>query len=237
MPCLMNANVIKSRPDSQLATIRNSASPHRQTDDREKDRVKELHMASSSARVKANDMKRNPGTFSALYKEGKIIGSGVCGKVYEGTRRSDGQEVAIKHIDCVAYSGTSKKIPGHDEPLLTEVAINLWLLKPEKCPNIVEMLDWFVEDGNGGCHLICQAVNAAKHCIDHHITHGDLHNQNVLTNTKTLELKLIDFGFSHLIPVHTCEECLDLINRSNFVPLANMLTLEEFQDHEWFKPG
>ncbi|XP_056623678.1 serine/threonine-protein kinase pim-1-like [Triplophysa dalaica] len=184
-------------------------------------------MASSSNRVSPNDMERNTGTFSSLYEKGKFIGAGICANVFEGIRRSDGQVVASKHFSCDSVS-KYMKIPGHDKLLLTEVAINFLLHKPVKCPNIVQILDWFVEDGKHivimeypypcktlneflrshqgrlketeARHIMRQAVSTAKHCIDHNIAHGDLHRGNVLITMDKLELKLIDFGFSHLIP-------------------------------------
>ncbi|XP_056619193.1 serine/threonine-protein kinase pim-3-like [Triplophysa dalaica] len=101
------------------------------------------------------------------------------------------------------------------------------------------MLDWFVEDGTHilimeyphpcetlanfleshkgrlketeARHLLRQAVNAAKHSIDHNLTHGDLHRENVLINTRTMELKLIDFGFSSLIPDTPCEGVAEMV--------------------------
>ncbi|XP_057195164.1 serine/threonine-protein kinase pim-3-like [Triplophysa rosa] len=207
-----------------------------------------------------------------------------------------------------------KNKPGHDKPLLREVALNLLIHKPEKCSNIVVMLDWFVEDDlhvlileyprpcvtlaafmkkhirlreNKARYLMRQAVTGAKHCIDHNICHGDLHSENFLINTKTMVLKLIDFGCSLLIsssstPDSACKEPTeaveqtvyflgdlllvmtvgdegnrvldpdaldnpaikalglskewrDMINLCMFTPSANMPTLEELLDHEWFK--
>lgn len=115
----------------------------------------------------------------------------------------------------------------HCKPMFNEVALNLLLQTPEKCPNIVQLLDWFEEDHqhvlileyprpcvtlldyirqSGGHlsealarHLMRQAVIACKHCIDHGVFHGDLKIDNVLVNTDTLELKLIDFGCGELV--------------------------------------
>ncbi|XP_059422963.1 uncharacterized protein LOC132157650 [Carassius carassius] len=48
------------------------------------------------------------GSFFSLYDVGVSLGSGNFGTVYEGTRRSDGQKVAIKFLtksvqDCFTY--------------------------------------------------------------------------------------------------------------------------------------
>ncbi len=44
-----------------------------------------------------------------------------------------------------------------------------------------------------------QLVLAVQHCIDHGIFHNDIHADNILVNTDTLELKLIDFGAAYLL--------------------------------------
>lgn len=106
-------------------------------------------------------------------------------------------------------------------PLPQEVALNLQLHKPEICPNIVQMLDWFEDEHqlililenpqpcitlckfnekegrlseNEARHYIRQAVIAFKHCIDHGVYHNDMHDENILVNRETRELKVIDFG-------------------------------------------
>lgn len=110
--------------------------------------------------------------------------------------------------------------PGYDKPLLTEVALNLLLHKPEKCPNIVQMLDWFEEENQ---HILIldypfpsvsfgefinknvlseeqfrdlmqQAVTAVKHLIDHNV-----YNRlwSIFINTDTMELKVSEFGEAH----------------------------------------
>ncbi|XP_055073588.2 uncharacterized protein [Misgurnus anguillicaudatus] len=165
--------------------------------------------------------------FQMLYTIGKLIGRGGFGTIREGCRKSDGRKVAIKFIEKSCPSTNSYiKMPGHAEPLYTEVAINLMLLQPKKSPYIVEMLDWFEErnqyiiilelphpcmnllefvESNGGRlsevqarPLMRQAVLAAIHCIDRGVYHGDLKLDNMLVNTDTMELKLIDFGLSNL---------------------------------------
>ncbi|XP_056615806.1 serine/threonine-protein kinase PLK2-like [Triplophysa dalaica] len=161
-----------------------------------------------------------------LYEVGKQLGRGGFASVHEGIRRSDGKKVAMKFI----FKDPSEhyiKIPGHSKPLLAEVALNLLLRTPEKCPYIVQLFDWFQEKhghvlimefphpcmtlldfiGRGRGHLsetlardlMRQAVIACKHIIDHGVYHGDLKIDNVLVNKETLELKLIDFGCGKLI--------------------------------------
>ncbi|XP_057196568.1 serine/threonine-protein kinase pim-2-like [Triplophysa rosa] len=162
--------------------------------------------------------------FSSLYEVGtKNLGKGHQGIVYEGTRRSDGLKVAIKFMHKFPRFDKYIHVPGHDKPLFSEVALNLLLQKPEKCPNIVDLMDWFEEEythilvleypypcftvkdfirverlsENQARDLMRQAVNAAKHCIDHNVCHGGLEVRNVLINVQTMTLKLIDFGCGH----------------------------------------
>lgn len=47
--------------------------------------------------------------------------------------------------------------------------------------------------------LMRQLVLAVQHCIDHRIFHNDIHANNILVNTCSLELKLIDFGCAYLV--------------------------------------
>lgn len=44
-----------------------------------------------------------------------------------------------------------------------------------------------------------QVVLTAKHCIDQGVFHRDIKPSNILVNTKTMEVKLIDFGSGDLV--------------------------------------
>nr|XP_009294799.1 serine/threonine-protein kinase pim-2 [Danio rerio] len=97
----------------------------------------------------------------------------------------------------------------------------LKLKRPPLCTYVIEMYDWFNEPGyisivmeypkpcealrdcirNRGkleepvaCRLVRQIVLAVKHCFDNGIVHNDLHPGNILVNTETWQIKLIDFG-------------------------------------------
>ncbi|MGL5117695.1 MAG: protein kinase domain-containing protein, partial [Plesiomonas shigelloides] len=48
-------------------------------------------------------------------------------------------------------------------------------------------------------HFMRQVVIAAQHWLDHGVNHGDLSLKNVLINTETKQVKVIDFGCSQLI--------------------------------------
>ncbi|KAL0153955.1 hypothetical protein M9458_050712, partial [Cirrhinus mrigala] len=42
--------------------------------------------------------------------------------------------------------------------------------------------------------LMVQIIQSAKECIDHGVCHGDVHLNNVMVDTASLKIKLIDFG-------------------------------------------
>lgn len=44
-----------------------------------------------------------------------------------------------------------------------------------------------------------QVVQAARHCCDCGVLHRDIKGENILINTDTLQVKLIDFGCGDLL--------------------------------------
>ncbi|XP_073781912.1 uncharacterized protein pimr209 [Danio rerio] len=165
------------------------------------------------------------GSFYSFYDVGKILGSGAYGTVKLARRRFDGQKVAVKFLKKNTWDKFIN-VPGCAKPLVAEVAVNL-LLRKSQSPHIVQMIDWYEEpekyilimeypdpcetlemfiSGKGGSlgetvarGLFRQVVLAAKHCADQSIFHKDIKSDNILINTDTLQLKLIDFGCSELI--------------------------------------
>ncbi|XP_043116379.1 serine/threonine-protein kinase pim-2-like [Puntigrus tetrazona] len=70
--------------------------------------------------------------------------------------------------------------------------------------------------------LMRQAVLAAKHCIERGIFHNDIKTDNLLVNTETLQLKLIDFGCSQRINM-SCSEDHQYAVKSTVWSLATTL--------------
>ncbi|XDV50912.1 hypothetical protein PO909_019896, partial [Leuciscus waleckii] len=167
----------------------------------------------------------NHDSFESLYNAGEMIGSGGFGRVFEGTRKFDGKRVAIKRM-----RKTSKDlylaIPGHPEPLITEVALLLMMRQEPISPYAIQLHDWFEHprkftlvmeypepcesvldfiirnpqlDETTARVIMRQAVLAVQHCIDHDVFHNDVHAHNFLLKKDTLELKLIDFGSGQLL--------------------------------------
>ncbi|XP_067310409.1 uncharacterized protein [Pseudorasbora parva] len=163
-------------------------------------------------------------SFESLYNEGEMIGFGTFGSVYEGTRKFDGKKVAIKRmskLDNFLYLD----IPGHPEPLITEVALLLMMSREPISPYVIQLYQWFehprkftlILEYPEPCEslqdiitrhpqlcetvarvLMQQAVLALQHCIEHGVFHSDIHAQNFLVKKNTYELKLIDFGCGQL---------------------------------------
>ncbi|KAL1249609.1 hypothetical protein QQF64_020614 [Cirrhinus molitorella] len=167
-----------------------------------------------------------PASFDEIYVVGRKIGQGGFGTVYAGTSKLLREEVAIKIIPK-RDRDRFIVIPGCSKPLFTEVALNLLLKRPPLSPYIVYMLEWFEEknryililERQEPCNdllkfmlndmqlldeaktrsLMYQVALAAKHCLDRGVFHRDIKLNNLLINTKTNQVKLIDFGCGDLI--------------------------------------
>ncbi|XP_062865055.1 serine/threonine-protein kinase pim-3-like isoform X1 [Trichomycterus rosablanca] len=118
------------------------------------------------------------------------------------------------------------RIPGETELLPVEVALMRMVSRPPASPYVLKLLEWF--DTPERCililerpvpcvdlyqlmlktgrlrmqfarHVMRQVVLAVLHCRDRGVLHRDIKRQNVLLNTETLEVKLIDFGCGDLL--------------------------------------
>ncbi|XP_016134286.1 serine/threonine-protein kinase pim-1-like [Sinocyclocheilus grahami] len=71
---------------------------------------------------------------------------------------------------------------------------------PEPCHTLNQHIMYSDNMNEGKARwLICQLIQAVKHCIDREVFHGDIHTGNILLTDPSLELKLIDFGCAHPI--------------------------------------
>ncbi|XP_056118306.1 uncharacterized protein LOC130095574 [Rhinichthys klamathensis goyatoka] len=180
---------------------------------------------SSSPAPDLSGVEPNNESFESLYKAGEMIGCGAFGSVYRGTRKFDGKRVAIKRMrkfDNFLYLD----IPGHPEPLITEVALLLMMRREPISPYVIQLYEWFEHPRKFSlimefpepceslldfitrrnpevCETVArvftqQAVLAVQHCIEHGVFHNDIHAQNFLLKRNSLDLKLIDFGCGQL---------------------------------------
>ncbi|XDV14848.1 hypothetical protein PO909_015027, partial [Leuciscus waleckii] len=160
------------------------------------------------------------------YEIGRMLGEGSYGSVYEGKRLEDGLEVAVKIVrkpENMKYI----YIPGHPAQVPLEVGLSILANRGPKVKEIIELLDWqdqpdqyimvlerpspckdlldFLNDHDGILNedtvrfIMTQATTAAHMCCRRGVFHRDIKLENLLINTETLEVKLIDFGCGDLL--------------------------------------
>ncbi|KAL1247790.1 hypothetical protein QQF64_023166 [Cirrhinus molitorella] len=160
------------------------------------------------------------------YAIGKKMGEGGFGSVFEGTRCKDGLLVAVKFAaktEHVSYIS----LPDHPRPVPLEVALTIKANQGQSCQHIIKLLDWqdqldqyiMVLEQPSPCvdmhlfwqhhgdrfseelarHFMRQVIAAAAVCCSRGVFHWDIKMPNLLVNTETLEVKLIDFGCGDLL--------------------------------------
>uniref|UniRef100_A0A8C2CGT6 non-specific serine/threonine protein kinase n=1 Tax=Cyprinus carpio TaxID=7962 RepID=A0A8C2CGT6_CYPCA len=134
---------------------------------------------------------------------------GGFGAVFEGVRRKD----------CLP--------PDHAKPVPLEIGLTVLANKGPSSPHIIELLDWqelpdhyvmvlqrpspcenlsvFSEccggifDEDFARHVMQQVIEAADKCCSRGVLHRDIKLENLLVNTDTLDVTLIDFGCGDLL--------------------------------------
>ncbi|KAJ7997035.1 hypothetical protein DPEC_G00224730 [Dallia pectoralis] len=187
--------------------------------------------------------------FTTLYSVGRMLGQGGYGCVYGGTRRKDGKEVAIKIIPRRESEPTLTMI-GTMCRHTREVVLMHLVSESPVCENVVELLDWYelphmvilVLERPTPCMdlfyylmamggkldqavarvVMQQVVVAALHCDNRFVFHRDIKLENLLVNTDTLDVKLIDFG------------CGDLLREEPYQEFAGTA---KYAPPEWFLEG
>merc|ERR1712115_630078 len=150
--------------------------------------------------------------FSKLYKLGGELGKGGFGVVYAAVRRADKLQVAVKEV---YKAKIIKKTADGKIPL--EVAL---MQQVADVPGVIKILDWFesaesffivMEKFAGqdlfdyisergplkeaaARDLFAQVLETVLLCHNRGVLHRDLKDENILIDSRTKELRLIDFG-------------------------------------------
>ncbi|KAK3520188.1 hypothetical protein QTP70_017926 [Hemibagrus guttatus] len=164
---------------------------------------------------------------NSRYTMGELLGKGGFGCVYAATRKEDGKEVAVKFMEKDHFIQPMEIVTWSAGKVHAEVALMKIASESPQCSNIIELLEWFempdqiilvlerpspcvdlheFAESQGGCltedqtrGVMKQVIRAVWHCCDRRVLHRDVKAQNLLINTDTLEVKLIDFGCGELL--------------------------------------
>ncbi|KAL6456606.1 hypothetical protein MHYP_G00351500 [Metynnis hypsauchen] len=184
--------------------------------------------------TKRQNKATEPDTFESHYVVEDKLGEGGFGSVFKGKRVSDGLQVAIKFVSK-RKTGRYLQSPVESKAVPVEVALMQIMSQPPICKNIIQLIEWFDEPeryilimehpdpcmdlkrflkSHGNCveeetarTIMVQAVEAASQCSMRGVLHQDIKGENLLINTDTLEVKLIDFGCGDLIKTTEYDRC------------------------------
>lgn len=159
--------------------------------------------------------------FCSQYSCGSLLGSGGFGSVFSGQRLSDGLQVAIKQISSDRVQQWAR-LPGEVGPVPMEIALLQRLSEVGGHKGVIRMLDWFEVEGQGfllvlerppqcqdlfdfitesgalserlALRFFRQIVEALRFVHAHGVVHRDIKDENIVVDTRTLDVKIIDFG-------------------------------------------
>lgn len=149
-----------------------------------------------------------------------MLGKGGFGTVYAGYRIKDRLPVAVKMVSKARLANASKHMvqEAGDELIPLEVALmrqldcvpgviklidffempDYFFLVLERIDNCKDLFDYISDAGRLSEHVaktfFAQILDTVQHCHKLGVIHRDIKDENVLVDTKTLQVKLIDFG-------------------------------------------
>ncbi|XP_016326335.1 serine/threonine-protein kinase pim-3-like [Sinocyclocheilus anshuiensis] len=166
-------------------------------------------------------------------------------RIFEGTRCEDSLPVAVK-FTAKTENEPYISLPDHPRPVPLEVALTVMDNQGPRCRHIIKVLDWHlyimvlerpspcvdmhdIWEHHGGLfredlarYFMWQVIAADAVCCSREVFHRDIKMPNLLVNTETLEVKLIDFG------------CGDLLKSSSYITYSWTAT---YRPPEYFEKG
>ncbi|XP_036417220.1 serine/threonine-protein kinase pim-2-like [Colossoma macropomum] len=161
-------------------------------------------------------------TFASRYVIGEKLGEGGFGAVYKGRRVFDDLQVAIKIVSKQHGQGRYVQSPVEPKAVPVEVGLLQVMSQPPICNNIIQLIEWFNEpyryilvlerpdpctdlesftdyfggsiDEERACAIMLQVLEAVCQCCKRGVMHRDIKLENIVINTDTSDVKLIDFG-------------------------------------------
>lgn len=162
----------------------------------------------------------NPSAFSASYHLDYELGRGAFGVVYSATKRNTQEEVAVKKFHRDSARGYAHEygirlpievfalrkvqgVKGVIKFLGFHVVGSSFFLVMEKPPNCKDLFSIVSKSGalveDRARYLFDQLVRAAVGCHERGVAHCDIKCENILVETATDTLKLIDFGLANVV--------------------------------------
>ncbi|XP_025999040.1 serine/threonine-protein kinase pim-2-like [Astatotilapia calliptera] len=161
--------------------------------------------------------------FLSQYHCGPLLGSGGFGSVFSGQRLSDGLHVKKNKITTDKWTTLSDEI--NHVPM--QIAPLQLLSEDGGHPGVIHMLDWFEVEGRGfllvmerplhcqdlldlitergalseslSLRIFHQVVEALLFIHSRGIVHMDIKDENIVVNTMTMDIKIVDFRYGALL--------------------------------------